>query len=121
MPVITNVNQTSNYGGLQAALNVNFWKNNLQVGTYGFGQHQSEYFDNVFTVCDPPDNQAARTTGPSTAAITGGLEETFVSDKFKPSSWLTLIGGFRQSHFTADLTENAVDPRVGIAVQSPST
>ena len=119
VPVITNVNQTSNYGGLQASLSFHFWKNDLQVGTYGFGQHQSEYFNNVFTVCDPPDNPSCQNYGPSTAAITGGLEETFVSDKFKPFSWLTLIGGFRQSHFTADLTENAVDPRVGIAVQIP--
>ncbi len=119
VPVITNVNQTSNYGGLQASLNVHFWKNDLEVGTYGFGQHQSEYFNNVFTVCDPPDNPSCQNYGPSTAAITGGLEEIFVSDKFKPTSWLTLIGGFRQSHFTADLTENAVDPRVGIAVQIP--
>ena len=52
--------------------------------------------------------------------ITGGLEEIFISDRFKPTSWLTLIAGFRQSHFTADLSrENAVDPRVGIAVQIP--
>ena len=85
------------------------------MGTYGFAQHQSEYFDNVFTDC----GTTCQNFGPSTTAITGGLEEIFVSDKFKPFSWLTLIGGFRQSHFTADLVENAVDPRVGIAVQVP--
>ena len=114
-PVITNVNQTSNYGGLQASLNAHVWKNDLQVGMYGFGQHQSEYFDNVFNPCVSP----CENFGPSTAAMTGGVEEIFVSDKFKPTSWLTLIAGFRQSHFSADLVENAVDPRVGIAVQIP--
>ena len=119
VPVVTNVNQTSNYGGLQASLNAHFWKNDLTVGTYGFGQHQSEYFNNTFTVCEPPDNPSCQNFGPSTAAITGGLEEIFVSDKFRPTSWLTLIAGFRQSHFTADVVENAVDPRVGIAVQIP--
>jgi hypothetical protein len=115
VPVITDATQTSNYGGLQASLSAHFWKNDLQAGTYGFGQHQSEYFNNVFTDC----GTSCQNFGPSTAAITGGLEETFVSDKFKPTSWLTLIAGFRQSHFTADIVENAVDPRVGIAVQIP--
>ena len=33
--------------------------------------------------------------------------------------WLTLIAGFRQTHFTADIIENAVDPRFGVAVQVP--
>ena len=115
VPVITDVNQTSNYAGLQASLNSHFWKNDLQVGTYGFGQHQSEYFNNVFNPCVSP----CQNFRPSTAAITGGLEEIFLSDKFRPTSWLTLIAGFRQSHFTADIVENAVDPRVGIAVQIP--
>ena len=33
--------------------------------------------------------------------------------------WLTLIAGFRQSHFTADIVENEVDPRFGVAVKVP--
>ena len=89
---------------------------------YGFGQHQSEYFNNIFTVCEPPDNPSCQNFGPSTAAITGGLEEIFVSDKFRPTSWLTLIAGFRQSHFTAGPPawwKMPMDPRVGIAVQIP--
>jgi TonB dependent receptor/Carboxypeptidase regulatory-like domain/TonB-dependent Receptor Plug Domain len=114
-PVATNVGQTSNYGGLQASLKASFWKNDLEVGTYGFGQHQSEYFDNTFTDC----GTSCQNFPASTAAITGGLEEIFVSDKFKVTPWLTIIAGFRQSHFTADIVENYVDPRVGVALRIP--
>ncbi|MFZ0878482.1 MAG: TonB-dependent receptor, partial [Candidatus Acidiferrales bacterium] len=115
VPVITNVDQTSNYGGLQASLNASVWRNDVQVGVYGFAQHQSEYFDNVFTDC----GTGCQNFGPSSAAVTGGLEEIFASDKFKVTPWLTLIAGFRQSHFTADIVENEVDPRFGIAVKVP--
>src|SRR5580692_7322473 len=111
-PVATNVDQTSNYGGLQASLNANIWKNDIQVGVYGFAQHQSNYFNNQFT-------DGSQNFPPSSASLTGGLEEIFVSDKFKVTPWLTLIAGFRQSHFTADIVENEVDPRFGIAVKVP--
>ena len=114
-PVITNVNQTSNYGGLQASVNASFWRNDIQAGVYGFGQRQSEYFNNVFTDC----GAGCTNFGPSSTAVTGGLEEIFVSDKFKVDQWVTLIAGFRQSHFTADIVENYVDPRFGIAVRVP--
>jgi hypothetical protein len=115
VPVITNVNQTSNYGGLQASLGAHVWRNEIEIGVYGFGEHQSEYFNNVFTDC----GTTCQNFGPSSASTTGGLEEIFVSDKFKVTSWLTLIAGFRQSHFTADIVENYVDPRFGIAVKIP--
>ena len=115
MPVISDVTQTSNYGGLQTSVNAHVWKNDISVGIYGFAQHQSEYFNNVFNPCVSPCSN----TGPSTGAITGGLEEFYVDDKFKVTSWLTLIVGFRQSHFTADIVEDHVYPRYGVAIRVP--
>src|SRR5579863_8776382 len=79
-PVISDVTQTSNYGGLQASVSAHVWKNDIQVGMYGFAQHQSEYFNNVFNPCVSP---ACINTPASTGAITGGLEEFYVDDKFK--------------------------------------
>ncbi len=114
-PVISDVTQTSNYGGLQASLNAHVWKNDIQVGVYGFAQHQSEYFNNVFNPCG-----VGCMNGPaSTGAISGGLEEFYVDDKFKVTSWLTLIAGFRQSHFAGDEVEDHVYPRYGVAIQVP--
>jgi Carboxypeptidase regulatory-like domain/TonB dependent receptor/TonB-dependent Receptor Plug Domain len=111
-PVISTVHQTTNYGGLQATVNANVWDNDIQAGVYGFAQHQYNFFNNVFT--DGSPNFPASSIG-----VTGGLEEIFVNDKFKVTPWLTLIAGFRQSHLTADIVENEVDPRFGIAVRVP--
>jgi hypothetical protein len=111
-PVISTTNQAANYGGLQAALDENVWRNDVHVGVYGFAQHQSNYFNNQFT--DGSANFPASSIG-----LTGGLASIFIDDKFKVTSWLTIIAGLRQSHFTADVVENATDPRVGAAVRIP--
>ena len=97
MPVISTVDQTANYAGVQATLNATVVKNNdFEVGVYGFAQHQSNFFNNVFTDC----GTSCQNFGPSSAAVTGGLVEEFVSDRFKVTSWLTLIAGLRESHFS---------------------
>ena len=111
-PVISTMDQTANYGGLQAAVNASVWKNDVEAGAYGFAQHQYNLFDNQFT--DGSQNFPASSIG-----VTGGLASMFISDKFKVTSWLTLIFGLRQTHFTADVVENATDPRFGVAVRVP--
>ena len=63
VPVISTVHQTANYGGAQANLNITALKNNdIEVGAYGFAQHQANYFNNVFTDCAPN----CQNYGPST-------------------------------------------------------
>ncbi len=121
-PVITNVNQTARYGGAQASLAATIAKkNDVEVGAYGFAQHQSNTFNNTFTDGSP-------NFPPSSAAVTGGVAEVFVNDRFKATSWLTLIAGFRYTHFNSGsvsggtqpaLAENAPDPRFGIAIRVP--
>jgi hypothetical protein len=122
VPVISTVDQTANYAGLQSTLNASVGKNNVEVGVYGFAQRQSNFFNNVFTDCAT----SCQNYGPSTAAVTGGLAEEFVSDRFKVTSWLTLIAGVRESHFTtpgagteAGVAQNATDPRFGVALRVP--
>ena len=124
VPVITDVNQTSHYAGAQASAEITTLRNNdVQVGAYGFAQHQSSFFNNTFTGCAPPDCQ---NYGPSSAAVTGGLIEEYISDRFKVTSWLTLIAGLRESHFDSgsfggqpEVVENATDPRFGAAIRIP--
>jgi len=123
VPVVSTVRQSANYGGAQVSLDVTTLKNNdLEVGAYGFAQHQSNYFNNVFTDC----GASCQNFGASSAAVTGGLAEAFISDRFKVTSWLTLIAGLRQSHFTTPgaatepgVVENATDPRFGVALRIP--
>jgi hypothetical protein len=116
-PVATSVDQTANYAGAQASLSATIAKiSDVQVGVYGFAQHQSNYFSNVFTDCGAD----CANFGPSSAALTGGVEEAFISDRFKVTKWLTLIAGLRQSHFTGGaVVENATDPRLGASVRIP--
>ena len=126
VPVITDVQQTANYAGLQATVGATVWKNSIQAGIYGFAQHESNFFNNTFTSCTPPNNPSCQNFGPSRAAVTGGLAEAFVSDRFKVTPWLTVIAGLRQSHFDSpsvggqpEIVENATDPRVGVAIKVP--
>jgi len=111
-PVISTMDQAANYGGLQAAVNASVWKNDVEAGVYGFAQHQYNLFDNQFT--DGSQNFPSSSIG-----VTGGLANIFINDKFKVTPWLTLIAGLRQTHFTADVVENATDPRFGVAVRIP--
>jgi hypothetical protein len=117
VPVISTVTQTANYAGAQASLNITSVKNNdVQAGVYGFAQHQNNFFNNVFTDC----GTACQNFGASSAAVTGGLIEEYISDRFKVTSWLTLIAGVRESHFTSPgVIENATDPRAGVAIRIP--
>jgi len=111
-PVISTVNQSANYGGLQAVFDARFRKNDLEAGVYGFAQHQYNYFNNQFA--DGSENFPASSIG-----ARGGVVAEFLSDKFKVTPWLTLIGGVRQTEFSADVTETATDPRVGFALKVP--
>ncbi len=122
-PVISTVRQSANYEGGQAALDITSVKNNdLRVGVYGFAQHENNFFSNVFTDCAPD----CANYGASTAGVTGGLGEAFISDRYKVTSWLTLIAGLRYSHFAtpgvgtgSGVIENATDPRYGISIRVP--
>jgi hypothetical protein len=111
-PVATTSDRASNYAGAQASITTNIARNNLQAGIYSWGQHDSYLFGATFN-----DGSGTNFSTPDAAA--GGLIEEHISDNFKATSWLTLIGGLRQSHFQSAITENETSPRVGIALQVP--
>ena len=112
VPVISSVTQTANYAGAQANLNITSVKNNdLEAGVYGFAQHQSNFFNNVFTDC----GTGCQNFGPSSAGVTGGLIEEYISDRFKVTSWLTLIAGVRESHFTSPRGRSRMRPTRALA------
>ena len=124
VPVSTDVNQTANYAGAQTSVNATVGKNTIEAGVYGFWQRESNYFNNVFTDCAPD----CQNFGPSSAAVNGGLIEEYISDRFKVTSWLTLIAGLRESHFDSGsigggaqpaVVENVTAPRFGVALRIP--
>jgi len=111
-PNATTSDQTGNYAGVQASFTTTIAKNSISAGVYGYGQHESDLFAVRFNDGSNPDFSQNQN-------LAGGIEEAFIEDKFKPASWLTLIGGIRQTHFEGGITEDAVYPRLGAAIQIP--
>ena len=111
-PTATTSDQTGNYGGVQASFSTVLAKNSLSAGVYGYGQREADRFGVVFLDGSSPDFVDRQNAA-------GGVEETFIEDKYQPAHWLTLMGGERQSHFAGAVNEDAVYPRIGAAVQVP--
>ncbi len=116
-PVQTTDNRSSNYAGGQATLALTLPKNNLQVGAYTFAEHESEFFGLLLNPPPSPAPPANPITDSETSS--SALEAFFLSDKFSVAPWLTLIGGFRATHFSGSITENTIDPRLGAALRVP--
>jgi TonB dependent receptor/Carboxypeptidase regulatory-like domain/TonB-dependent Receptor Plug Domain len=112
LPNATSSKQTGNYAGIQSSISTVIAKNSISGGVYGYGQHEHDVFGVVFN-----DGSSQNFTQPE--QLTGGVEEVFVEDSYKPATWLTLIAGLRQSYFAGDITEDAVYPRLGAAVLIP--
>jgi hypothetical protein len=112
LPTATSSDQTGNYGGVQASVSTVIAKNSLSGGIYGYGQHEHDVFGVLFNDGSNPNFSQPQT-------VNGGVEEVFVEDSYKPATWLTLVGGLRQSHVEAGVIENAVYPRIGASVLIP--
>lgn len=113
-------NRTSEYAGLQSTFTANVAKNNIEVGVYGFGQHDHEFFGLVFN--EPSGSPPIA----SPESSMGGVVSGFISDNFKATPWLTLIAGIRPTHFSgsgsaaqAGVSETTINPRFGVALQIP--
>jgi hypothetical protein len=112
LPTATTAHQTGQYTGAQAYVSTTIARNSLKAGLYGYGQHENDLFSAIF-------NDGSAPNFSETALVNGGVEEAFIEDNYRPTSWLTLIGGERQTHFQASISENAIYPRIGVAVQIP--
>jgi hypothetical protein len=126
-PVATTQDRSSNYAGGQLSLAANLPKNNLQIGVYSFYQHDNELFGAVFNPaqqdqCVSASNPRGICQGvnpPDRENRSGSLESFFIDDKFKPVPWLTLTAGMRPTHFSGGVSETAISPRFGIALNVP--
>ena len=84
----------------------------MQAGFYGFGQHDSYIYGSIFNDGSYPNFKISD-------SATGGVVEQFISNTYKVTPWLTLIGGLRASQFRSSFSESEVNPRVGVAFQVP--
>jgi len=110
-PTDTTDNRSSIYVGAQVTFSATVARNSISAGYYGFYQHDRDYFE------------VLNFTKPDQVPLSGNLQEFWMEDKFKASSWLTLSGGVRVSHFseafTEGITENVASPRAGISLRIP--
>jgi len=111
-PLVTTEHRGSTYAGGQANLGANTRKNNLQAGIYSFYQQDDELFGAIF-------NHGGGSPFSDAEHPSGSLEAFFVDDKFKPVPWLTLTAGMRPTHFSGGVSESAISPRFGVALNIP--
>jgi hypothetical protein len=105
-------NRASNYAGGQVSLSIVRGKHNASAGIYAFGQHDNTLFGLVA-------NDGSGVDFRERDIVSGQLEAVFLQDQYKLTSWLTLNGGIRLTHFAGGISENAADPRLGIALRVP--
>jgi hypothetical protein len=111
VPIATD-NRASNYEGGQVTLSAVNRKNNARAGIYAFAQQDNSFFSVIAN--DGSGDRFSQRVYPK-----GNLEALFLEDQFKATSWLTLTGGIRLTHFSGGVSENAADPRLGAAILIP--
>ncbi len=111
-PISTTQHRDSQYAGAQATLSAVTKQHNIVGGFYGFGQRDTEF---VGLLANDGSGSPVRQTD----RTTGQLESAFLEDQYKATSWLTLIGGIRLTHFGGTISENAADPRLGGSIRIP--
>jgi outer membrane cobalamin receptor len=123
LPSATTENHSSKYEGGQASVTWVEKRNNLRAGLYAFAQQDSQLFSLIFHCPTPPTASCPETSAsnltPTQVNPLGSLMALYAEDQIKVTSWLTLNGGLRQTHFSGSVVENATSPRVGASVRIP--
>jgi outer membrane receptor protein involved in Fe transport len=113
IPSAATQDRSSKYSGGQANVSWIKGRNNARTGLYSFAQQDDQFFHVVY------NDGSGRVIPPLPQSPSGSLIAAFMEDQFKPTSWLTLNAGLRQTHFSGALSENATSPRVGASVRIP--
>jgi len=112
-PTDTTNDRTSMYAGAQVTFATTIARNTISAGYYGFYQHDNQLFAINYADGSAPN------LSPDREIVGGNLEEVWLEDKFKATSWLTFNAGLRESFFTGGISENATSPRIGISIRAP--
>jgi hypothetical protein len=114
LPSSATEKRSSSYAGGQASLSWVRRRNNLRAGVYGFAQQDHQSFGLIYN-----DQSAPSLNPPDAERPAGSLTAVYFEDQIKPTSWLTLNGGIRQTHFSGAAVEDAASPNVGVSVRLP--
>jgi len=112
IPSAATQDRSSKYEGGQAGISWVKGRNNARLGFYSFAQQDAQFFHVVY-------NDGSGTVSPLSQNPDGSLIAVYAEDQFKVTSWLTLNGGLRQTHFSGGVVENATSPRAGASLRIP--
>jgi outer membrane receptor protein involved in Fe transport len=112
VPSAATQDRSSKYGGGQANISWIKGRSNARMGLYSFAQQDDQFFHVVY-------NDGSGTVSPLSQNPGGSLIAVYAEDQFKVTSWLTLNGGLRQTHFSGGVVENATSPRAGASLRIP--
>jgi outer membrane receptor protein involved in Fe transport len=111
-PVATKDDHTSGYAGGEASFSLVSKSHNLRVGLQAFGEAEETHLAVQSSAGPVPEFS-------QTQKVRGSLASAYAEDQYKVTSWFTLNGGLRLTHFEGSLSENAADPRLGAALRVP--
>jgi hypothetical protein len=112
-PPIPTDHNDSVYEGGQVSLAATRGRHNARFGAYGFAQQDDSFFRVVAT-------NGSGSSASEKDDTSGGVFSFFAEDQLRVTDWLTLNGGVRYSHFSAGITEDHADPRIGAALRVPN-
>jgi outer membrane receptor protein involved in Fe transport len=115
LPSSATEDRASNYEGGQVTLSWVAKRNNMRVGLFAFAQQDDQLFG---LACNQP-GLCDNIVPPVAANPDGSVSAVYLEDQFRLTSWLTLNGGLRQTHFSGPIVENATSPRVGGSLRIP--
>jgi TonB dependent receptor/Carboxypeptidase regulatory-like domain/TonB-dependent Receptor Plug Domain len=130
-PGVSIEDRSSKYEGGQVTVTWVKDRNNLRAGLYGFAQQDSDSFQFTCTATAVPPNPppCLGNLSPTIGSPSGGLFAAYLDDQLKPTSWLTINAGIRETHFDSgtvnansvppSVIENATDPRIGLSLRIP--
>jgi len=105
-------NRSSFYGGAEVSISVVKGRHNFKAGLSGFGQHDATLFA---LVANDGSDQSLRQQERAAASQVS----LYIEDQYKLTTWLTVNGGIRFTHFSGLVQENIGDPRMGVAIKVP--
>jgi outer membrane receptor protein involved in Fe transport len=111
VPSSTN-NRFSFFGGAEASVSVVRGQHNFKAGFSGFGQQDS-------TLVGVIANDGSGLALSQRERESGSVTALYVEDQYKVTTWLSVNGGIRFTHFAGQLKENVGSPRLGVAIQIP--
>ena len=112
IPTIPEDDRGSNYVGGVAQVAMVHGRHNARAGFQVFGDRDNQLFSLITADGSSPALRQRE-------QIWGNVEAIFLEDQYKATTWLTLNGGVRLTHFGSTISENSADPRIGAAVRIP--